>query len=50
MFEPSRLSADYLADAYAQVVPQRRRSQSRENSPSPSRKESSFEGQWREQA
>ena len=26
MFEPSRLAADYLADAYAQVVPRRRRS------------------------
>lgn len=26
MFEPSRLAAEYLADAYAQVAPIRRRS------------------------
>ena len=50
MFEPSRLSAEYLADAYAQVVPLRKRLQFRENSPSPSLSESSAEGQWREQA
>lgn len=24
MFEPSRLAADYLADAYAQVIPARK--------------------------
>ena len=50
MFEPSRLSAEYLADAYAQVVPLRKCSQFRESSPSPSLNESSPEGQGREQA
>ena len=51
MFEPSRLSAEYLADAYAQVVPLQKCSQSMgSNSSSPSLNESSTEGQWREQA
>lgn len=50
MFEPSRLSAEYLADAYAQVVPLQKYSQSMESSPSSSLNESSAEGQWREQA
>jgi hypothetical protein len=30
MFEPTRLAAEYLADAYAQVAPLRRRSTSTE--------------------
>ena len=32
MFEPTRLAAEYLAEAYAQVVPSRRRSTSTQKS------------------
>ena len=50
MFEPSRLSADYLAAAYAQVVPLRKRSQSKGSSSSARWNESSAEDPWREHA
>jgi hypothetical protein len=50
MFEPNRLSAEYLADAYAQVVPLRKRSNQVGRGLSKSLNTPSEDKQWREQA
>lgn len=50
VFEPSRLAAEYLADAYAQIVPLRIRSkQIDQNEQEPSTL-TLAESEWREQA